>query len=222
MDTLNGDGKPVVEGVSAFTEAQDSSPESKTEQPDVLKNIKAEFNRKLSKIDEKLDRYFQSVTQGKVAASVEETDSSSDSNVDVSKQVDARLAKKTHEQQFKDAVKTFPELNPGADDYDQGFYQMVDSYYTKFVAADPSDFDALQNAIELAASKTGRSEKLVREKLLKDEARRSRLIAEGGSIPKENRKEREPSLNVQGLARLGINPDKLKARLKANKDRYGE
>ncbi len=211
MENDNSDSIAAVGGVSA--EAQDSSPESQTQQTDSNKNLKAEMNRKFSKINDQLTKIAQSLGQGQVQAAspVEETEN----GMDLNKQVDARLALRVHNQQFQEALKTFPELNETNDDYDPSFYRLVDSIYTKFVKADPTDSEALQNAIELAASKTGKTQKLVQDKFLRDETRRSRIIAEGGAAPKEQRKEKEPEINLKALSRLGIkDPEKLKARIK--------
>lgn len=221
MQNDNGGSLSTVSGVTAEaqTEAEVSSPETNTQAPDFTKNLKAEMNRKFSKINEQLNTLMTHVKQSQApiqSAPVEETEIAPDLN----KQVDARLAEQAHRTHFNKALDQFPELNEQGDDFDPKFYQLVDSFYTKFRKADPTDVDAFQNALELAANKSGKNQRLIQDKILADEARRSRIIAEGGAVPKEQRKEKEPEINLKALSKLGIkDPEKLKARIKQYQQR---
>lgn len=201
----------------------DSSPESNADNSaqDPTKNLKAEFNRKLSKLDEKLSKLVNFVERSGQSSPVEETDEDVSDSKRLKNEIKAEAAREIHDQHFQDAKRVFPELDPESDSHDSKFYNEVDRVYTKLLRADPTDKDALKEAVEIVANRTGRYEQLVQNKFLKDEARRSRIIAEGSSAPRDAKKEKETAMNESMLQRMGINPDKLKARIKSNKDKYG-
>lgn len=212
------DNDGVSTGISSV---QDSSPESSAvdtnsttaASQDITKNLKAEMNRKFSRINEQLSTLVEFVNQQRQPAPVEKTEIQEDGGVRVT--VARELAANAHREQFTNAVNSFPELNQKSDDYDPEFYSAVDRYYTAFTKADPTDREAFTNALELAAAKFGKTERVLKDKLLKDEARRSRIIAEGGAVPRETKKEKEPQLNLKALqSKLGIDPEKLKKRMK--------
>jgi hypothetical protein len=213
----------VTEGVSTDSSEQDSSPESNVTPTDVLKNVKSEFNRKISKIDEKINQLINAVANSPRKSSVAETETESP---DYKRYIDARFqevekdrVKKGQEQAWSKALELFPELNQESEHYDESFYKLADSFYGSFdLSKDP---EAPLKAVKLAALESGKVEKLAKEKLLRDEARRSRMIAEGGSIPKDMKREKAPNLNEQNLARLGIKGKTLE-RLKNEIKNSGE
>jgi len=225
MNSEDIGGEPI-DGVSVDSSAQDSSPES-TQQPDLTKNLKAEMNRKFSKINEQLTRLVQIVEQSATQKQPSVEEAVDEDAPEYKRYVDARFqqaeqarVKSSQEQAWTKALELFPELNQESENFDQEFYKAADKFYGSFdLQRDP---EAPLKAVKLAALELGKIEQLTKEKLLKDEARRSRLIAEGGSTPRESKKEKEPALNEKSLARLGIDPKKLKERIKSNKDRYGE
>jgi hypothetical protein len=221
-------GGIATEGVSASpAEAQESSPDSTIQQvaQDPTKNLKSEMNRKFSKLEQKIEQLLQQSVQTRSVSPVEETDNFS--APDYKRYVDARFqeAQKaevvtSQEKAWQQALELFPELNPDSDQHDEKFYKLADSIYREF------DLTRSKNAPLLAAKQAalelGKIEQLAKEKLLKDEARRSRLISEGAAPSRESKKEREPQLNERNLARLGVDAKKLRDRIKANKDKYGE
>lgn len=201
----------------------DSSPESNavTAAQDPTKNLKAEFNRKLSKLDEKLNTLLSAVGNKGQNSPVEETDSEPTDSKRIKQEIKAENAKEVHHQQFQEAKKLFPELDDESDAFDATFYKDVDRTYEKLLKADPTDKDALKDAIELVANRTGKNKRIVKDEFLKDEARRSRIISEGASTSRESKREKDPQINESMAKRLGVDPAKLAARIKANKDKYG-
>lgn len=219
-DQLGGVGTTV--GVNASTDAA-SSPEAQTQAVDPIKNLKAEMNRKLSKISERLEQILPVVTQNQSRVPVAETDI--DAAPDYKRYVDARFqevqkdqVKKAQEQAWSQALEMFPELHQESEAFDEKFYKAADKYYGSFdLARDP---EAPLKAVKLAALEMGKIDQLAKEKILRDEARRSRIISEGVSQTRESKREKEPQVNERALAKLGISADKLKARMKANQEKY--
>jgi hypothetical protein len=222
---INENGLGVTAPVS---DAAESSPDSTatSQAPDITKNLKAEMNRKFSKMNEQLMKIAQAIEtrSSQQSAPVEQTDD----DAPVTKTyIEARLqeAERTKVQDaqrtaWTQALEMFPELNQDSDSFDEKFYAVADKHYSTFNLE--RDSEAPLKAVKLAALELGKIEQLTKEKLLKDESRRSRIIAEGTSAPRESKREKEVQLNATALSKLGINPEKLKQRLKANKDRYGE
>jgi hypothetical protein len=223
--TTNGLGTAqAVEGVSA-DQAADSSPESnQTAQPD-FKNLKAEMNRKISKMSTDLKQEI--IDLKRLLSSKSSVEETTTVEPDMKRYVDARFqeqhkdeVRKNQESSWSQAIATFPELDENSDSFDEKFFKLADKYYGSFDLG--RDSEAPLKAVKLAALEMGKVEQLAREKVIKDEARRSRIISEGASPSRESKKSKEPSLNESALKKLGINPDKLKARIKGNKDKYGE
>lgn len=227
MESENNSGEMPAESVSASTEAPASSQDTTVQSQDLIKNLKAELNRKLSKTNEtmrqELAQIKQLLTQSQTRTPAAEADFTN--SPDYKRYVDARFqeahraeVQKAQQEAWSKAQEMFPELNPESETYDERFYKLADQIYSEFDLSKSKNAPLL--AAKQAALELGKIEQLTKEKLLKDEARRSRIISEGGAVPRESKKEQEVKLNEKGLARLGINPDKLKARLKANKDKY--
>jgi hypothetical protein len=215
---------------STATDASESSPESNSTNQitDTMKNVKAEMNRKFSKIDQKIEQLLAALGRSPSIhgqSPVAETDDAD--APEYKKYVDARLQEKdqvsvqsAQQESWQKALETFPELNQNSDKFDEKFYQLADKFYADYDVKRVKD--APYRAVREAALELGKIEQLTKEKFLKDEARRSRLIAEGTTASKEQRKEKDPQVNESMLARLGIKADKFKQRLKANKDKYGD
>lgn len=207
-------GLPSINGVSA--PAPDSSPESNSQQ-DPTKNLKAEFNRKFSKINEKLDQLINGAVQShRQAAPAEDADDAPE----YKQYVNSKFVEQGQKEAWNKALELFPELNQESESFDENFYKAADKYYSSFDLK--RDADAPFKAAKLAAIDLGKIEQLAKEKLYKDEARRSRILSEGSSKPRENLKEKTLEVKDHIVKRLGIDPEKLKARIKANKDKYGE
>jgi uncharacterized phage infection (PIP) family protein YhgE len=226
MENQNVDGaEGVVDSVSASSEAQASSQQA-TSQVDPLKNLKAEMNRKLSKLTETVSTLAATIQQSQKSnqvAPVEETETP-----DYKRYVDARFqethqsqVKQGQEQAWQKALEIYPELNQDSEQFDEKFFKLADRYYGSFDLT--KDSEAPLKAVKLAALEVGKIEQLTKERLLKDEARRSRIISEGGTAPRESKQEKEPEMDANRLAKLGIkDPEKLKARIKANPNKYGK
>jgi hypothetical protein len=226
MDNENFGGEAPAEGVSAETSVPASSPEANeaAPAPDLTKNLKAEMNRKFSKITDQLNQLAQMIQPRTQAPSAENASGYAEDTPEYKRYVDARFqeaqraeVKAAQETAWHKALETFPELNPDSENFDEKFYKLADKYFTDYDLTRVKD--APLRAAREAALELGKIEQLTKEKLLKDEARRSRIIAEGASAPRDSRKEKDVKINEKGLARLGINPEKLKARLKQDKYR---
>jgi hypothetical protein len=217
---------PAAEGVSAeATSVQDSSPESTSADP--TKNLKAEFNRKLSKMQQQMDNRLQQILQAVTSPTGSQANAPAEKadfeEPEYKRYVDARfqeshkeVVKQGQESAWQKALELFPELNQDSDTFDEKFYKVADKYYGSFdLTRDP---DAPLKAVKLAALEIGKIEQLTKERLLKDDARRSRLIAEGAGSPRDAKREKPVQLNVGALAKLGIkDPKKLEERVKAMK-----
>lgn len=210
MNFENGNSK--TPGVSA--EAPATSPLANVSE-DLTKNLKAEMNRKFSKINERLDKVLNHIERSQPAP-VEETSEPTDVKTYIDSRFQAERAQEVrtqHERDYQEAVTKFPELDQNSDQFDEKFYALVDKLYTK--RSKDNDPEALKEAVEVAAVRLGKVERLAQDKILKDEARRSRLISEGGTTSRESKKAESISLNLENLARVGIkNPDRLKERVK--------
>lgn len=203
---------------TAAGEAQAPTSEAKNTQQDPIKNLKGEFQRKISKLDEKLNAVLnavQSRSASPLSQSVEETP---EVDTDVKQYVDTVFTHQKQVDAWQEALGMFPELNPESESFDEKFYKAVDAEFSSNLRKDPR---GPLKAAKLTAMELGKLEQLTQTKLLKDEARRSRILSEGSSTPREAKKADPASqFNVKGLARLGINPDKLAKRIKDNKDKY--
>lgn len=187
---------------------------------DPIKNLKGEFQRKMSKLDEKLNAVLNAVqARGNAQGSNQSADEAVDGDTDVKQAVNAAFTEQHQRTAYQNAVEMFPELNPESDSFDEKFYKAVDVEFSSNQRRDPN---GPLKAAKLVALEMGKIEQLTRTSLLKDEARRSRLLSEGSSTPRDAKKDKDPAshFNKQGLARLGINPEKLAKRMKDNKDKY--
>lgn len=215
------DENTTADGLSQVAGDAEQAPtlEAKQAQPDPIKNLKGEFQRKISKLDEKLNAILQSV-QGRHNSSVAQSaDEAAEVDTDVKQYVDTVVTQQHQKTAFQDAISMFPELDPDSDSFDEKFYKAVDAEFSTNQRKDPK---GPLKAAKLVALEMGKIEQLTRSSLLKDEARRSRILSEGSSTPREAKKDKDPAsqFNRQGLARLGIDPEKLAKRIKANKDKY--
>lgn len=229
-DQINdGESLGSLDGVSASNDTQASSPEATTQnsQQDLIKNLKAEMNRKFSKINDiksQVDLLVNFIgQQQQPTGTVSDDKSNADPVVQyVEKRFqeqDKKAIDAQHKRDFQEAVTKFPELDENSDQYDPKFYDMVDKLFGKRQGNDP---EALKEAVEIAAVRMGKIERLTQDKLLKDEARRSRLIAEGTNAPREGRGKTEATVDEKALQRLGIDPAKFKKRLKDEKYQGGK
>lgn len=191
-----------------------------------FKNLKGEFNRKISqmsqKLDAKLDAVLNAFSTRNNNVSTQSVDETPAVDTDVKQYVDSVVTQQKQKDAWNEALEMFPELNPESEDFDEKFYKTVDAEFSTNQRRDPR---GPLKAAKLAALELGKIEQLTRQSLLKDEARRSRIISEGSSTSREGKKEKETfnlsDLQRQSLAKLGVNPEKLAKRIKDNKEKYG-
>lgn len=213
MDNTNsGDNTPA-----AATDSTAATLENKNSQSDI-KNLKGEFNRKISQMSDKLDAVLNAFST-RNAVATPAVDETPDVDTDVKQYVSSVVTQEKQKDAWQEALVMFPELNPESESFDEKFYKAVDAEFSTNQRRDPR---GPLKAAKLAALELGKIEQLTRTSLLKDEARRSRILSEGSSTPREAKKEKDVAsqFNVKGLAKLGINPEKLAKRIKENKDKY--
>lgn len=208
----------IQAGQADNTISAEATSETKQPEQDHFKNLKGEFNRKISKLDEKLEAVLNAIN-GSKSAKVSQPAVEADVDTDVKQYVDTVFTHQKQVDAWQEALSMFPELNPESDSFDDKFYKAVDTEFSTNQRKDPK---GPLKAAKLAALELGKIEQLTRTSLLKDEARRSRILSEGTSTTRESKKEKDISsqLNAKGLARLGIDAEKLVKRMKANKDKY--
>lgn len=196
-----------------------STLETKQPEVDPIKNLKGEFQRKFSKLEKTNQAILEALKQARVAPASQVVEETPEVDTDVKQYVDSVLTQSTQKSALQEAYEMFPELNPDSESFDEKFYNAVDAEFSSNLRRDPK---GPLKAAKLIAVELGKIEQLTKTKLLKDEARRSRILSEGSSTPRESKKAQDPAsgFNVKGLARLGINADKLAKRLKDNKDKY--
>lgn len=221
MDNTNSGAEqaPAAEVDNSITSSEN------TQTQDNYKNLKGEFNRKLDKMNREMSQKLDAVlnafsTRNAASAAVSQSaDEASGVDTDVKQYVDNIVTQQKQKDAWSEALTMFPELDPESESFDEKFYKAVDAEFSTNQRRDPR---GPLKAAKLAALELGKIEQLARQNLLKDEARRSRILSEGASTPREAKKEKDPAsqFNKQGLARLGINPDKLAQRMKNNKDKY--
>lgn len=215
----NSQDSSAEASAAAAGNLEGSTLENTKQAQDPIKNLKGEFQRKISKLDEKLQAVLNAVqarttnSESQAAVEAPEVDS------DVKQYVDSVLTQNTQKTALQEAYEMFPELNPESEDFDEKFYQQVDAEFSTNLRRDPK---GPLKAAKLIAVELGKIEQLTKTKLLKDEARRSRILSEGSSTPRDAKKSSEPvkAEYAKNLSRLGINLDKLNKRIKDNKDKY--
>ena len=219
MDNTNTTADSIGQ-VAGSTDSQEngSTSEAQQTQQDPLKNLKGEFNRRISKLSEKLDAVLNAVGTRPAQASQPAAEAVN-VDADVKQYVDTAFTHQKQVDAWQSALEMFPELNPESDSFDEAMYKAVDAEFSTNQRKDPK---GPLKAAKLVALEMGKIDQLARSNVLKDEARRSRILSEGSSTPREAKKEKDAAsqFNVKGLARLGIDPAKLAKRIKENKDKY--
>jgi hypothetical protein len=162
-----------------------------------LENRLNEMFRKVNRFSEqvsKIDDIWASIVNNKSQQTLAEKAGIATGDYDsedvpvevrVEKVLERKMREKTlselrqeHLKQFEEMKKIYPELDKDSDSYDPDFYREADRLYQKAFIDEPT---GAKDAVQTAAVKTGRIQRLAEQALLKDEARRSRKIAEGGS-----------------------------------------
>jgi hypothetical protein len=214
----NHSAEASSEAAGSAEQASTSEGQAQT-QPDQFKNLKGEFNRKLSKMEQKLDAVLNAFNTTRPQVTTQAAEEAPEVDGDVKQYVDSILVQNNQKSSLQEAYEMFPELDPESDSFDEKFFNAVDAEFSSNLRKDPK---GPLKAAKLMALELGKMEQLAQTKVLKDEARRSRILSEGSSTTREAKKDKDPSsqFNVKGLARLGINADKLAKRIKENKDKY--
>lgn len=205
-------GKTSDEGVEQDVKNTEGSSASEDQEnnPVPVENRLAELARKqgkadktlttmqdsISKLTETLSAFLQN-NQAYAEPKQETEQYSGYIDEDVSRYTDARvnsvksevqqlkeeLSAREYRQQLNEAIDMYPELDKNSDSYDPDFYQMVDQNFRIFSQAGSQE--AVKDAVALAATKLGKFEQLERERILADEMRRSRRLADGVSAPRD-------------------------------------
>lgn len=201
-----------------------------------IKNRLAESDRKFRQLTSKIDQLLENLANQSIAK-VHNTgqlpDDGANTNSyylddadDVKKYIDQRFAEQSKREieqartkSIQAAQKQFPELLIDSENHDPEFLRRAEDYMRGMNVADP---EAPMKAVRLAALDLGKIDELVKKKVLTDEARRERMIQEGAAESKGSVKaEKEPNLKEDALKRLlGVDPKKVKARLKKFKEKY--
>ena len=198
-----------------------------------LQNRLAELTRKFTRYQENMDEKFgqlvQILSQQKAGSKAQEDDDSS-SDLDPKAYADFRFKQvkeelknesmvEKHKTSFHQALKVFPELNQESETYDKSFFQAANKYYE---ALKGTDADAPMKAARLAAIDFNKYEQIERERVLTDEAKRSRMLGDGISSPRGHQKQEVGITdNLKSLAQLlGKDQKKLGEFYEKNKARY--
>lgn len=211
---------PAPEAAAGVVSQETASTSDKQTTQDPIKNLKGEFQRKISKLDEKLSAVLAAIQQPRTATVSQPVEETVEVDTGVKQYVDTVFTHQKQVDAWQEALTMFPELNPESESFDEGFYKAVDAEFSTNQRKDPK---GPLKAAKLAALELGKIEALTKANLLKDEARRSRIMSEGLSTPREAKKEKDVSanFNITALAKLGIkDPTRLAKRIKENKDKY--
>lgn len=225
------EGRPE-DKVPTNAEVQQVMEQQKAPEDTKADNKLAELLRKVNKVselDKKVDQllsYVSSIQQPAPAPVSPVFEGSDDEYVTKAElRAQERIAaerqiKSLQKQSLDSAKQMFPELDKNSEHYDKEFYQLTDELFASSI--NPADPDGPLKAAKLAAVELNKIEKLARSKVLNDDARRNRILAEGGVEPKSSQAEKSVSkVNSTRLKQyLGVDADKIKARIKANPDRY--
>lgn len=176
-----------------------------------LGNTMKEMTRKLNRLGD-ISQKLDMILQNNVSPSYSAPDKGSQSagnalDVNVKNYIDSlrREDKQKDVEKAQTAVlgtvfKTFPELDKSSDEFDSGFFDLAVEYEKSIDQFDP---DRSIKAAKLAALDLGKVEKLTKAKVLQDDARRSRILSEGGTSTKESTAKSAPkqTVNKANLAR---------------------
>jgi hypothetical protein len=190
-----------------------------------LTNVMKELNRKVGRISElsgKLDLLLQQQTKPSHTSVDNTFMQGAELDEATRRYIDARLMEekrsvieKQQETTIQNVLKYYPELDRDSDSYDEEFYKLAVSYEK---AIDTMDPERALKAAKLAALDTGRVERLTKSKVIQDDARRSRLLAEGGIEAKDSKKEKNSSINKSAIKNLlKIDPAKVERYMKESK-----
>lgn len=205
-------------------DAVDSSSTEQTAQTNTvpLENRLAEMNRKFGRLEDKFSQLISSLApQANTGADKAPIENQLDYSVKTA--VNQAILQDKHAQSYREALRSYPELDKSSETFDQDFFQLSDKYYTALAAT--NDPDAPVKAIRLAAMDLGKYEKIERERFLADEAKRMRTLGDGSNAPRSGQKGNNSGglpKNLQGLAQLlKVDTKGLEAHMKKNSNRYG-
>ncbi len=168
-----------------------------------LGNTLKEMTRKFGNISKKLDMILQNNVQPNYSTADNASFNSNVTDEDVKTFIRAQREEKAQAINDKqlaslDVVfKTFPELDKESDDFDAVFFNAAIKHEKQFDQFDP---DRSLKAAKLAALDLGKMEKLTKSKVLQDDARRSRILSEGGTSTKEATAKSAPKTELNKAA----------------------
>lgn len=217
---------PVVNTEASAATAETSSEQATSKKEVPLENRLGELTRKMNKfldLEKKVDLLVNYVNGLQPSNSSYPSSASYNSGYsDVDSKIDQKLVELKRFEAFNEAKKIYPQLDKNSDQFDERFYEAVDKEYLRF---NQFDIEAPLTAAQIVAQRMGLTAKQIKEQVLLDDNRRTRVLAEGGAVDNKPSKADTASLssmNEQRLSKyLGVNPEKLKQRIKSNPDRYG-
>lgn len=201
-----------------------------------LSNRLAEQARKADALGSKLDEIMQQIQafagsqqNSQTARPADEAGSTNSYYIDddYKAYVDAKFQQQEYQKLEKEretfiqkAHQEFPELMSSSESHDPAFLKKANEYLAK--AFNQNNPEAPYLAAKMAAAEMGKLEKRARDKVLSDDSRRERILAEGSIDARGNADmDTEPKFNEKRLQKLlGVDPKKLKKRLKANAEKY--
>lgn len=214
----------VVNSEAPATTAEASPEPVKKEVP--LENRLGELTRKMNKfldLEKKVDLLVNYVSGLNTTSSSPTSTAYSSGYGDVDSRIDQKLVELKRYEAFNEAKKIYPQLDKTSDHFDERFYEAVDKEYLRF---NQFDIEAPLTAAQIVAQRMGLTAKQIKEEVLLDDSRRTRLLAEGGAVDSKPSKAETSSTASSAqenrmLKYLGVNPEKVKNRIKSNPDRYG-
>ena len=192
-----------------------------------VENRIAELNRKFTQyqrnLDEKLGQLIsslQAVAQPQQTRVVDETPIEGILKNNVNVLVDEKIMQLKHAESYQSALQAYPELDPNSDKFDDKFHRLADTYYASLKASGFAD--APLKAVRMAAMDLGKYEQIEREKILADEAKRMRTLADGSVPAKQGQKEKGPGYNQTLASLLKIDAKGMQEHMKKYGHKYNK
>lgn len=193
-----------------------------------LGNLLAEITRKLGRTHSDVSAKLDVLMQQQAAVPAQSPDKGADADMlkldpavrrainSVREEIKQDSVEKAQDASLEQVFKTFPELLKSSDDFDQDFFEKAVAIEKTLDRNDP---ERPMKAAKLAALEVGKLEKLTKAKVIADENRRTRMLAEGGSpskdASKQNAKSPKSSVNKAAVQRwFKIDPAKVEKQVK--------
>lgn len=191
-----------------------------------ITNVLKEVTRKLGRINEvnaKLDMLLQNNVQSPAAVKAQTGVESVSGSTDLAARIKAlevdKLADRERAQKaaLDTVFKTFPELDRDSESFDSQFFDLAVEYEN---AIDIKDPQRPLKAAKLAALDLGKTEKLIKSKVLQDESRRLQKLSEGAAPTKDQKAGKpEMKMNKSAISRyLKVDPKMVEKYAKGEDD----